>query len=106
METKTKTIAQLNDAFRKSEPNEYWLLTAGARATDVHELLTKVATFDDFNEDNDPYGEHDFGIIEINGDKYDWKIDYYDLDLIYASPDPTNESLTRRVMTIMHSSEY
>ena len=56
-------IALLNDAFRTSLSGGTVLLTAG-----VYELpdmvkaaaIQKVATFDEFNEDNDPYGEHPF----------------------------------------------
>ena len=29
--------------------------------------IRKVVDFDDFNEDNDPYGEHDFGSFELAG---------------------------------------
>ena len=55
-------IALLNDAFRTSLTGGTVLLTAG-----VYQLpdmvksaaIRKVVDFDDFNEDNDPYGEHD-----------------------------------------------
>jgi hypothetical protein len=30
---------------------------------------------------NDPYGEHDFGSFELAGEKFFWKIDYYDFAL-------------------------
>jgi hypothetical protein len=106
MKTKTKNpIAELNDKFRKSPPNRDWKFTQGAREN-VLELIKAIATFDTFTEDNDPYREHDFGSIEIQGEKYFWKIDYHDPDLEYGSEDPSDPELTRRVMTIMHSSEY
>lgn len=31
--------------------------------------MLKVRDFDVFNEDNDPWGEHDFGSFEDNGKK-------------------------------------
>ena len=69
-------------------------------------LMNLVRTFDDFGEDNDPFGEHDFGKIDFNGEAYFWKIDYYDSDLLGYSPDPTDETITNRVLTIMKASEY
>ncbi|WP_239019809.1 DUF3768 domain-containing protein [Sphingomonas suaedae] len=33
-------------------------------------------------------------------------MDYYDLRLKFGSPDPANEHITRRVMTILLASEY
>jgi Protein of unknown function (DUF3768) len=62
--------------------------------------LNKVA----FDPDNDPYGEHDFGAVEVKGTRVFFKIDYY--DLCFASPDPADENVTRRVMTIMLAEEY
>jgi hypothetical protein len=41
-------------------------------------ILEAVAKFDAFDEGNDPYGEHDFGAIEVEGERLLWKIEYYD----------------------------
>ncbi|MBN9053141.1 MAG: DUF3768 domain-containing protein [Rhizobiales bacterium] len=38
--------------------------------------------------------------------RYFRKIDYYDLDLRYASPDPADPAFTVRVVTIMQTGEY
>ena len=65
-----------------------------------------VAEFDDFSEDNDPHGEHDFGSFEVTGEKLFWKIDYFDLELRFHSPDKSNIVVTERVLTIMLASEY
>lgn len=43
----------------------------------VVQILEKVKKFDDFNEGNDPYGIHDFGIITHKNEKIYWKIDNY-----------------------------
>jgi hypothetical protein len=104
MNTTTNPIAELNDKFRK-EPNQYWRFTGGARETS-DELIKAIAEFNNFTEDNDPYAEHDFGAITIKGQTYFWKIDYFDLNLKFGSPDPSDPNVTRRVITIMHSSEY
>ena len=53
-------------------------------------ILRRVILFDDFTPDNDPHGEHDFGALKWQGVKLFWKIDYYDRDLRYGSPDPTD----------------
>ena len=68
--------------------------------------MRAVRTFSTFSEDNDPWQEHDFGAVEIDGEKVFWKIDYYDLSMMYASPNPANESATVRILTIMLASEY
>ena len=69
-------------------------------AVDV--ALTKVT----FDPNNDPYGEHDFGVVEVKGRRIFFKIDYYDQDPCFASPDLANQNITRRVMTIMLAEEY
>ena len=74
-------VALLNDAFRKTLSGGEVFLTAG-----VHELpdmvkaaaIQRVATFDAFTEDNDPYGEHDSGSFDLCGRRFFWKIDYFD----------------------------
>ncbi|NJM00164.1 MAG: DUF3768 domain-containing protein [Synechococcaceae cyanobacterium SM2_3_2] len=99
--------AQVNDEFRKSW-NAYIVITPIVQSLGSHvsDLLQIVRQFYDFNEDNDPYEEHDFGAIDYNGEKYFWKIDYYDQNLKNLSPNPADPTQTRRVLTIMHSSEY
>ena len=91
-------------------PNGRAMMTSGVQALhvlDQHDLMVKVRDFDDFNADNDPHGEHDFGAIMTKGGrKVFWKIDYYDTTLTYASPDPTDPAVTERVLTIMLATEY
>lgn len=101
-------IAALNDACR-AEPGAGWTLTAGVWALpklDQQEALAAVMAYADFSEDNDPYGERDFGTVTVNGARLFWKIDYYDLDLCLASPDPADPAVTRRVLTLMLAEEY
>ena len=68
--------------------------------------LTKMRTFNEFTSDNDPYGEHDFGSFEVVGEKFMFKIDYFDKELIHHSPDPSDPAVTERVITIMLAVEY
>ena len=55
---------------------------------------------------NDPHGEHDFGSFEIAGQKFFWKLDYFDAEMKYGSEDPADPSKTTRVLTITFASEY
>ncbi len=105
-----KKLAELNDLCRKSLGVTCRLVqTFGINSLTeenqfaIHE---KVELFNDFNEENDPYGEHDSGAIAHNGQKIFWKIDYYDPDLIHVSENPSDSIQTTRVLTIMLANEY
>lgn len=54
----------------------------------------------------DPHGEHDAALMTVTGRRIMWKIDYYDLTMIYGSEDPANKEITRRVLTVMFAEEY
>jgi hypothetical protein len=64
--------------------------------------------YDDFCHANDPYEEHDFGSFEADGAVIFFKIDYFDKALLAHSPDPSDPSVTERVIviTIMLAEEY
>jgi hypothetical protein len=107
----TTTIAEINDRFRKkgNDPLGQYVTTQQVAAmplSDRIELKRMVRLFDNFTKENDPYGQHDCGSIEFKDETYLWKIDYYDENYEYGSEDPSNLAITRRVLTIMHSSEY
>lgn len=96
-------IAKLNDAFRRSGLSV--VVTPGVQAIeDLSGLIGDVRLFNEFTEDNDPYGEHDFGTIYWYGEKVFWKIDCYDPELQFGR-DPL-EPDCRRVLTLMLASEY
>ena len=102
-------IALQNDSFRKHLSQGTLVLTQGIRSNtkeDLEAIITKVRTFDTFDENNDPYGERDFGAFDYKGRKVFWKIDYYDREFLYLSPDVSNPRLTNKVMTIMYAEEY
>lgn len=102
-------IRELNDAFRASFIGGRVMLTAGVSAlpaTDQAALLTHIRQFTAFGADSDPHHEHDFGALDVAGVRYFWKIDYYDLELTYGSPDPADPTVTTRVLTIMRADEY
>ena len=97
-------IAALNDTFRQGMSGCTVTRGVAALAPFMNEIFVKVRDFDKFSEDNDPYGEHDFGSFEAYGKKLFWKIDYYDESLGYWC-DPLNPDC-QRVLTIMLAEEY
>ena len=106
----TATIRELNDAFRTTfSGNGDVYLTRGIAALAggrADRDRARVQTFDAFTPDNDPHYEHDFGSFEHAGKKVFWKIDYYDRDLRYDSPDPADERQHERILTVMLAEEY
>ena len=97
-------IKTLNDAFRHSLQGGRVMLTYGIKTKthdEIAEILEKVRSFDNFTTANDPYGEHDFGSFDYKGQKIFWKIDYYDLNYEYMSENPSDPTITNRVLTIM-----
>ena len=113
MSETSKRIAALNDGFRRnlmdrSLGRTYMTDGVDALGPDaVARAIRAVAAFDTFNADNDPYGEHDFGAFELDGEKLFWKIDYYSKDFPdLGSEDPSNPLKTTRVLTIMLAEEY
>jgi Protein of unknown function (DUF3768) len=108
-EERAARIRELNDRFRSSFSGGRVMVTCGV--ADLSEMvkakaLQLVASFDDFTEDNDPSGEHDFGSFELGNREFFWKIDYYDERCEFRSEDPSDAQRTTRVLTLMLASEY
>ena len=119
-------IATLNDRARQAMGLACTLVaTVGFRSlpeADQSRVRELIETYDSFDEDNDPHGERDFGTIyqladggwttepprlsENERERVFWKLDYYDRDLRFASDDPADRAITRRVLTVMLSDEY
>jgi hypothetical protein len=82
MDSKTLKIQQLNDQFRRQVGAD-WYMSQGV-AELPHEkklqLLALVINFNLFDEGNDPYGEHDFGQVKLDGVKYFWKCDSFSVN--------------------------
>lgn len=108
--SRAKAIADLNDLLRETFLTGRVVLTDGIRSLPDHvreEIITNVRTYNAFTFDNDPHEEHDFGGFDQPGaGGVFWKIDYFDRDLRYASPDPADPCVTRRVLTILLADEY
>ena len=105
-EEKKSAVRKLNDDFRKSFVGGRIVLTRGV----VHglslelrrEIIRAVQSYSEWESGND---QHDFGAVQILGQKFFWKIDCQDLTLTYHSPDASDPKQTRRVLTIMTASE-
>lgn len=92
-------IAELNDRARQNLEN--YFLTPQVRSLpqeQLQEVIEAVKNFTNFT--------HDFGSFKVGEEDYYFKIDYYNKAIECGSPDPTNVALTRRVITVMHWSEY
>lgn len=104
------SIASLNDRFRQTFAGGQVFQTAGITAlrdSDQAEVVQLVKSFDKFTEDNDPYGEHDFGMVDHpRAGRVFWKIDYYDRAMKNGSEDPADPTKTTRTLTIMLAGEY
>lgn len=97
-------LATLNDTFRKSWKDVVFTSNVLTRIQRHLALAQAIHNFSEFNEDNDPYGEHDFGSLELEGERILWKIDYYDQSLgNWCDPLDPN---CRRVMTVMLAEDY
>ncbi|MBL4869600.1 MAG: DUF3768 domain-containing protein [Robiginitomaculum sp.] len=65
-------IRTLNDQFRKTGLGGRVTITRGVFELGqelVQQITNAVRTFDDFNPDNDPYGEHDCAAVTIDEHK-------------------------------------
>lgn len=105
---------KLNDRFRMGDvsvPGTV-VVTSGVQSLlaeageSMEPLASAVGNFDDFTEDNDPYGEHDFGKFSFLTTELFWKIDQYNTTYDSGSEDPTDLTKTCRVLTIMLTHEY
>src|SRR5260370_39986526 len=92
---KRPTIADLNDAFRRSGQRVFTTPAVGALDS-LPGLKESVRTFDTFTDD--PHNEHDFGELNWEGELCLWKIDYYDRDLKYPADPLAPDS--QRILTI------
>lgn len=118
----TDLIAAQNDVFRNSLINGLAVVSAAQQGIKGRVLLTQgvsnegaefqslalqaVAEFDAFTQDIDPYGDHTFAAVTVQGKQLFWKIDLYDLAFEYGSETPEDPTKTQRVLTIMFPSEY
>ena len=109
MSRQSERIRALNDDLRQHLSAGIAVMTPGIAALGpeaVDRIIKTIAAFDDFCHANDPHQEHDFGSFDADGHTIFFKIDYFDKDLRYHSPDPGDPDVTKRVITIMLAEEY
>lgn len=111
-------IAAQDDAFRRSilgntsaadASQSQFVMTRGVAALGPDarlELTRRVAAFGAFNADSDPHGWHEMGVIKLDGTTVWFKLDLYDVNYQYGSPEPSDPAQTRRVLTLLLPSEY
>ncbi|MDO8605481.1 MAG: DUF3768 domain-containing protein [Phaeospirillum sp.] len=102
-------IAELNDRLRRHHIGGRVMITQGIQALDqdaVTEIIAAVAAFSDFTPDNDPYHEHNCAVMTVGEHRIIFKIDAYDREMTFASPDPADPAVTVRVLTIMLADEW
>jgi hypothetical protein len=107
--SKAERIRELNDAFRTTFHGGRVLLTSGVAALPDDtkaKIIAAIKAFTEFDEGNDPHGEHDFCSVQVDGIEVFWKCDYYDTDIRFGADDPSDPEHTTRIATIMRCDEY
>ena len=100
-------IASINDHIRKSipylpHPHRMFLSASVAALSKetTERLFHDIRSVTDFPQDDDPYGERDFGSVTVDGNRFYWKFDYLDDNFEYFRLNGN------RSLTIMAADEY
>ena len=75
MSDRTARIRALNDALRVDGRGGRIMVTQGMLAHGEAWLLQAIGAMrnqSEFSEDNDPYGERDFGSVDVEGEVIFW----------------------------------
>lgn len=111
---RSSVIAALNDSLRTTFTGGLIMLTVSVTALSEEvraEVLRRVREFDRFDENNDPWKEHDMGMFKIGHTDFMWKIDYRDRAASEAgeesaADDPANPQKTLRILTVMMGDDW
>lgn len=108
-------LSRQNDAFRQAlgSHGKFRGRMVGTPAVSalpaeaLNMLLEAVRDFEGFDDDDDPYGDHDFGAVTFAGEKWFWKIDCFENDECeFGAITPEQPEHCFRVLTIMRADEY
>jgi hypothetical protein len=103
---KTARIRELNDRLRRKGLGGRVVITRGIEALgpeSIRGVLAAVASFDDFTENNDPWGEHDCAVLTVDSRRIIFKHDLYENPEVKGAD---GQPITTRVLTIMLAEEY
>lgn len=106
-----EAIAQLNDALRQRGEGGTIMVTRNVLhlpGFDPAALQSALAGYDQFDSDNDPHGERDFGDLSLCGADLLWTINYFSQgsEFRFGSDDPADPDVTQRVLTVMLASDW
>lgn len=105
-EDRQQRMRELNNGLRHYARAGMICVTRGIQALGAERLEIVLEDVRSFNAHNDPYDEHDLGVLKAAGERIMWKIDYYDHERQFGSPDPADPAVTTRVLTVMLAGEY
>lgn len=119
---KVKTIIQQkNDNFRKNlieitatqnqrhfQPTPLVQHLYKKDIDQFYRLLDYTMNYKGFDDDNDPWHEHDMAFFDFEGERYFFKIDYYDVNFEYGveDEDKMKDEKCKRVLTLALAEEY
>src|SRR3954451_16088474 len=109
MNAKSELVGHFNDELRRNLTAGGAFMTLGVAALGpeiAERILDAIMLYNGFCAENDPWQERDFGTLKIDHHSIFWKIDYFSKDMTEASPDPSDPSVTKRILTIMLAEEY
>jgi len=106
-----RLLRVLNDKFRITFNRRYGFVNLHHRIksmdpTERAEVLLRVMSFRDFDEELDSDFEHRKGTFQYKKYVIGFVIDYCDLSMCYTSKDPCNIEKTIRVLTIRKVREF
>lgn len=102
-------VALLNDVLRKFALGGDVTVSDGIKALGAEfalSVMEAVRGYTGFTPDNDPYGDHESGVLTVMGRRAMFKIACYDLRYQNASPDPGDPRVTNRVLIMMLADEH
>ncbi len=80
------TVRERNDAIRKKLPIIYRphriIKSAEVEALEISEQRALIDAIRDYDfSETDALSDHDIGVVELFGDRWSWRFDYYDRNL-------------------------
>jgi hypothetical protein len=109
IENSTGTVAHLNDELRIYGVGGKIVLTqsiADMEQQDRLAIIQAVREFGAFGNKADPYTEHAFGLLTVNGRRIFWKVEYDFSDYLRNTTAYGDALVIVRVLTVMLASEY